>query len=112
MKSFELFHNLSISITIFFGSPVVPLEILNDFLDEEIRMIIPELPIRLGTVKPEYNDKNFAERSYKVDFFAVGKEVNYLIEFKSDSNSRREKQDDYSIVRRVDILESGQKHCQ
>tara|TARA_B100000676_G_C17983095_1_gene790234 strand:- start:754 stop:1356 length:603 start_codon:yes stop_codon:yes gene_type:complete len=70
-------------------------QILNDFLDEEISMIIPELPIRLGTVKPEYNDKNFAERSYKVDFFAVGKEVNYLIEFKSDSNSRREKQDDY-----------------
>lgn len=70
-------------------------QILNDFLDEEISMIIPELPIRLGTVKPEYNDKNFAERSYKVDFFAVGNEFNYLIEFKSDSNSRREKQDDY-----------------
>ena len=60
------------------------------------KIIIPELPIRLGTVHPEHEGKNFCERSYKLDFYirtTCGH--NLFIEFKSDSGSRREEQDDY-----------------
>ncbi|MFD0836694.1 hypothetical protein ACFQ0I_13025 [Mariniflexile aquimaris] len=70
--------------------------ILADFLKEKIEGVIPELPIRLGTVQPKLENTKYAERSYKVDFFAVGKNgTNYLIEFKTDTNSRRTKQDEY-----------------
>ena len=70
--------------------------ILNDYLGEQIAGVIPELPIRLGTVKPELEKSKHAERSYKVDFFAVGsKEANYLVEFKTDTSSRRDNQDEY-----------------
>lgn len=70
--------------------------LLNEFIEEEIIGIIPELPIRKGTIHPEYEGTVHAERSFKVDFFAVGgKGVNYLIEFKSDSGSRRDGQDLY-----------------
>lgn len=70
--------------------------ILEEYLNEKFEEIIPELPIRLGTVRPELEKTKYAERSYKVDFFAIGnREKNYLIEFKTDTNSRRTKQDEY-----------------
>ncbi len=70
--------------------------ILENYLHEKFDEIIPELPIRLGTVRPELESTKYAERSYKVDFFAIGnKNTNYLIEFKTDTNSRRTKQDEY-----------------
>jgi len=73
--------------------------ILEDYLKEKIDEIIPELPIRLGTVKPELENTKYSERSYKVDFFAIGnKGKNYLIEFKTDTNSRRTKQDEYLSI--------------
>ncbi len=73
--------------------------ILEEYLKEQLEEIIPELPIRLGTVSPILENTKYAERSYKVDFFAIGnKGVNYLIEFKTDTNSRRTKQDDYLKV--------------
>jgi hypothetical protein len=69
---------------------------LTDFLGVEIIGIIPELPIRLATVKPQHESTNYADRSYKVDFYAVDENSkDYLIEFKTDSGSRRIKQDDY-----------------
>ena len=64
--------------------------------DLEVVSVIPELPLRIGSVRPQHEGKRFANRSYKVDFFVVtacGK--NYLVEFKTDSRSRRENQDDY-----------------
>jgi len=70
--------------------------ILEEYLNEKFEEIIPELPIRLGTVRAELENTKHAERSYKVDFFAIGnKGKNYLIEFKTDTNSRRTKQDEY-----------------
>jgi hypothetical protein len=73
---------------------------LTKFMSNELGVnilgIIPELPIRVGTVKPVYQDTKFADSSYKVDFYlldSLGK--NYFIEFKSDSSSRNEKQDVY-----------------
>ncbi len=74
-------------------------QILEDFFKTEIIGIIPELPLRLGTLKPELEKTNQADRSYKVDFFAVGKNsVNYLIEFKTDTKSINVKQDKYLSV--------------
>jgi hypothetical protein len=73
-------------------------DILEEYFEEKIETIIPELPIRLGTVRPELENTKYAERSYKVDFFAVGNnDTNYLVEFKTDTNSRRLKQDEYLI---------------
>lgn len=73
--------------------------ILEEFLEDEIVGVIPEFPIRLGTVRPELNEKHYANRSYKVDFFAVSKSgVNYLVEFKTDTNSRRDEQDKYLLL--------------
>ncbi|MDF1572246.1 MAG: hypothetical protein P1P82_11590 [Bacteroidales bacterium] len=73
-------------------------EILSNKLEDSISGIIPEFPLRLGTVNPEINDKNFADRSYKVDFLAVGTGGrNYLVEFKTDGKSLRPGQDKYLI---------------
>ncbi len=70
--------------------------ILSENLRVEIKGIIPEFPLRLGTLKPEHEGTNYSDRSYKVDFFAVGNNgKNYLIEFKTDTGSRRDGQDLY-----------------
>ena len=73
-------------------------DILSSILGDSISGIIPEFPLRLGTVNPVINDKNYADRSYKVDFLAIGsKGVNYLVEFKTDGKSLRPGQDKYLI---------------
>jgi len=76
--------------------------IISEYLNDEIDGIIPELPIRLATVKPELENTKYSERSYKVDFFAVGnKSTNYLVEFKTDTKSRRDKQDEYLELSKI-----------
>ena len=56
--------------------------------------VIPELPIRLGTIYP--NVTSHPNRSYKVDFYALSeKGDNLFIEVKSDTGSRRKAQDKY-----------------
>jgi len=73
-------------------------DILSSKLGDQITEIIPEFPLRLGTVNPAINDKNYADRSYKVDFLAIGSEGrNYLVEFKTDGKSLRPDQDKYLI---------------
>jgi len=37
--------------------------ILSDYLKVDIEGIIPELPIRLGTVKPKHENTNYSDRS-------------------------------------------------
>lgn len=71
---------------------------LPDILEENVELtnIIPELPIRLGTVNPDVENKNHAERSYRMDFYVLGKDgTHYFVKVKSDSGSRRESQDVY-----------------
>lgn len=76
------------------GSYLKPM--VGDFIGQQITHVIPELPIRLATVKPKHEGTNYSDRSYKVDFYAIDiKGMNYLIEFKTDSKSRRSKQDEY-----------------
>jgi hypothetical protein len=71
-------------------------EILYDYLGEKIVGIIPELPLRKGTLYPELEANRHADLSTKVDFYALGSSgTHYMIEMKSDSGSRRDSQDDY-----------------
>jgi hypothetical protein len=73
-------------------------EFIESFLNIKSAGIIPELPIRLATVKPKHEGTNYADRSYKVDFLIIGNNgINYLIEFKTDSGSRRDEQDLYLV---------------
>lgn len=81
--------------------------LLSDYLEINIEKTIPELPLRLGTINPEYNNSNFADRSYKVDFFSIGNNgCNYLIEFKTDPHSVRDKQDNYLTLSKTSGTES------
>lgn len=69
---------------------------IGDYLNINVIGIIPELPIRLATVKQKHEGTKYADRSYKVDFLIIGNNSkNYLVEFKSDSGSRRDDQDAY-----------------
>ena len=69
--------------------------LLTDLLGIEVLALIPELPLRKGTLCTEFEGTVHAERSWKVDFLAVGPDRCWLVEFKTDSGSRREVQDDY-----------------
>lgn len=76
--------------------------LLKSYLNIETTGIIPELPIRLATIKPRHEGTSYADRSYKVDFLIVAKNSrNYLIEFKSDSASRRDEQDVYLLEAKI-----------
>lgn len=71
-------------------------EIVEDYCREEIVGIIPELPIRLATIKPIHEGTTYADKSYKVDFYLLAKSgKHYFVEFKTDSGSRRDEQDLY-----------------
>jgi hypothetical protein len=75
---------------IFFGL-FLP-EILKEKFKVEIDHIIPEFPVRLGSIDGSANNQ-----SYKIDYLAVSKSANrvFLIELKTDMNSRRTVQDNY-----------------
>ena len=67
-------------------------DILEKFTNNKIVEIIPEFPLRVGTIYPKIN----INKSFKVDFLAISEnKTHYLIEFKTDSKSRRKKQDNY-----------------
>lgn len=67
-----------------------------DLLDVQCKILIPELPIRLGTVHPQHVETHLENRSYKVDFYIRGqKGENVFIEFKTDSESIRDEQIGY-----------------
>ena len=57
----------------------------------KVEQIIPEFPVRIGSI---YLDINI-NKSYKIDYLAICKNKVFLIELKTDANSRRSKQDEY-----------------
>lgn len=59
----------------------------------DIEAIIPEFPVRIGSIFPETN----TNQSFKIDYLAKvkGENILYLIELKTDQSSRRDKQDWY-----------------
>lgn len=70
-------------------------EIIKKKYNCNIKVIIPELPIRIGSI---YKDLDI-DKSYKVDFYLYLENGKHLfIEFKTDSGSRREKQDKYLLA--------------
>lgn len=69
--------------------------LLSDLLGIQAVALIPELPLRKGTLRAELDGTVHAERSWKVDFLAVGSNRCWLVELKTDSGSRRDEQDEY-----------------
>lgn len=68
--------------------------VIKDVMGYSVTTIIPELPLRVGTIYPNHEGKN--DRSYKVDFYVLTEcHKNLFIEFKFDSKSRNDKQNDY-----------------
>ncbi|MCV6637238.1 hypothetical protein [Candidatus Albibeggiatoa sp. nov. NOAA] len=58
--------------------------------------VIPEFPLRCGTLYPNETDRRGHNRSFNVDFYALSTEgENLFIEVKSDSNSHNSKQEKY-----------------
>jgi hypothetical protein len=58
--------------------------------------MIPEFPVRLGTVYPESSDNN---NSCKIDYLAISVDRSqmWFVELKTDGLSRRQRQDDYLL---------------
>ncbi|MGL1937130.1 MAG: hypothetical protein OCD01_19030 [Fibrobacterales bacterium] len=72
----------------------------------DITGIIPEFPVRVGEVYPD-DDTN---RSFKIDYVAITKEKVWLVELKTNQESRRAKQDEYltrSQLLGFDVLLDG-----
>jgi hypothetical protein len=80
---------------------------------EEIEGIIPEFPVRIGTIQPEAR----TNRSFKIDYLAKvkGKNSVVFLELKTDDSSRRGKQDWYlnraQEVGLVSLLNGLKKIC-
>lgn len=69
---------------------------VSEFCKDPIFGIIPELPLRLGTIKPAREGAAHADKSCKVDFYLLGATgKHYFVEFKTDSGSRNVEQDRY-----------------
>jgi hypothetical protein len=83
--------------------------LLKEFTGKNIIDIIPEFPLRIGTIYPNID----INKSFKVDFLAISEVgCHYLIEFKTDSKSRRTKQDNYLAIakeRKLRLLLDGLK---
>lgn len=71
-------------------------DILKDKFGVDIEYIIPEFPVRIGTIYPDIDLKN-PNLSFKIDYVAVSnlKKAVYLVELKTDVGSRRDNQDKY-----------------
>lgn len=69
-------------------------DIFRSKFGHDIDLIIPEFPVRVGDIIINPPKQN---QSYKIDYVAICESVRkvYLIELKTDSRSRRIKQDEY-----------------
>jgi hypothetical protein len=69
-------------------------EIIKAKFNDTIDLIIPEFPVRVGDISEKVPELN---RSFKIDYVAICESVRkvLLIELKTDSDSRRDKQDWY-----------------
>lgn len=75
-------------------------DIFRHCLATEIGGVIPEFPLRLGTLYPAKEpNKQVRNRSVKADYLVKAKDekVVYLVELKTEMASRRQKQDNYLL---------------
>ena len=88
-------------------------EILSQKVGIDIEGVIPEFPIRVGTIQPEHD----INKSFKVDYLAKAKDGRTIlfVELKTDHSSRRGKQDWYlqraSQVGIVELLVGLRQIC-
>ena len=66
-------------------------EILFYKFGAKVEGVIPEFPIRVGTIHHEID----INKSFKVDYFAKASKKIILVELKTDEGSRRNEQDWY-----------------
>ena len=100
------FYSLETRAAPFFA--VFMRELLSTHFDCEIHeILIPEFPLRIGTLYNEDERKQLqpepsADQSYNVDYvaFAKDKRTAYLVELKTDMDSLRSQQDKYLIEAR------------
>ena len=85
------------------------------FGTEMHEILIPEFPLRIGTLYDEEERKQLwpeggpsSDQSYNVDYvaFAKGKDTAYLVELKTDMDSLRSQQDEYLCAARKKGLPS------
>ena len=77
-------------------------DILAKFTGKSFRDIIPEFPLRVGTIYPSIN----INKSYKVDFLGICEKGSHiLVEIKTDLRSRRDEQDNYLEIAKEIKLE-------
>ena len=71
-------------------------DIIQSALGVKVKGVIPEFPLRLGTIRPEFGGKPISERSYKVSFYALGEDgTHYLIELRTILSPSFGQQDDF-----------------
>jgi len=68
-------------------------DLLRSRYSVEIESILPEFPVRIGTISSEVD----TNQSFKIDYLALAKDDNrvFFVELKTDKGSRRSKQDWY-----------------
>ncbi|MCP4359134.1 MAG: hypothetical protein GY796_14055 [Chloroflexi bacterium] len=88
LPTYQLEKRADIFFSIYLG------DILSNRFNVEIDHVLPEFPVRIGTINPQVNTNN---RSFKIDYLAKVKNSNTVIfvELKTDDRSRRRKQDWY-----------------
>lgn len=92
-------YQLERRVDIFFA--VYLKQIIHSKFNVLVDTIIPEFPVRVGTIY-EYS----SNKSFKIDYLAVNQEYRkvYLVELKTDIGSRRENQDKYlRLAKEVNI---------
>lgn len=87
LPAYQLERRADIFFSIYLG------HLLRKKVGLEIDGVIPEFPVRVGTVHPTEN----TNRSFKIDYFAKAKNSDTVVfvELKTDDASRRSKQDWY-----------------
>jgi hypothetical protein len=87
LPSYQLERRADIFFSIYMDT------LLQSRFNVEIDRVIPEFPVRIGTIHPKID----TNKSFKIDYLAKAKDSNQIIfvELKTDLGSRREKQDWY-----------------
>lgn len=87
-------YQLERRVDIFFA--VYLADILEKKFGANIDILIPEFPVRIGSIYPDKKLSN-PNLSFKIDYLAVDQvqKTVYLVELKTDDGSRRDKQDWY-----------------
>ncbi len=87
LSAYQLERRADIFFSLYLG------DLLRSKYSVEIESILPEFPVRIGTISSEVD----TNQSFKIDYLALAKDNNrvFFVELKTDKGSRRSKQDRY-----------------